>query len=144
MHLIRKSVAYLTQGQRVLFFRAVELPESGAELPGGTLEADEDPESGLFRELYEETGFRTFGPHRLLGVVRHVPAAIAAEVHERHFFHLELQEEAPESWERTVVEGNGVFTFSFFWVDVSSVPEDIYPGHDVFLGEVLALLAPSE
>jgi 8-oxo-dGTP pyrophosphatase MutT (NUDIX family) len=136
LRIVRKSVAYLTRGPRVLFFRTVELPDAGAELPGGTLEAGEDPEAGLLRELLEETGFDAFGPHRLLGVVHHVPHDIEGEVHERHFYHLTLEGEAAESWERTVVEGNGVFTFSFFWVDRSSVPDHIYPGHDVFLADV--------
>jgi 8-oxo-dGTP pyrophosphatase MutT (NUDIX family) len=143
VRIVRKSVAYITRGQRVLFFRPLELPRSGAELPGGTLLAGEDPEDGLLREVHEETGLDDFGTPTLLGVVRHDPGLDGTELHERHFYHLPLLEEAPEVWERRVEEGNGTFTFSFFWVDAASRPKDMYPGHDEFLDEVLSRLETS-
>lgn len=138
--IVRKSVAYITRRRRVLFFRAIELPESGAELPGGTLLAEEDPEEGLLREVLEETGLSRFAPPALLGVVEHDPGLGGTERHRRHFYHLPLLEEAPDTWERRVEEGNGTFTFSFFWVDAETRPHDVYPGHDAFLAEVLGRL----
>jgi 8-oxo-dGTP pyrophosphatase MutT (NUDIX family) len=133
MKVVRKAVAYVTRGRHVLFFRALELPELGAELPGGTLLDGEPSETGVLREAQEETGLRAFGDPRLLGVVQYEPVDGKNEIHERHFFHLSLQESAPDTWKRVVEEGNGTFTFSFFWVDESTVPSKIYPGHDVFL-----------
>lgn len=138
MRIVRKSVAYITRKRRVLFFRPIELPESGAELPRGTLLAGEDPEEGLLRKVQEETGLMDFGPPALLGVVAHDPGLGDGELHERYFYHLPLLQEAPEAWERRVQEGNGTFTFSFFWVDAASRPENVYPGHDTFLDEVLS------
>jgi ADP-ribose pyrophosphatase YjhB (NUDIX family) len=140
VRIVKKSVAYITRDRRVLFFRPIELPESGAELPGGTLLPGEGPEEGLLREAQEETGLNDFGPPALLGVVDHVPGPGSRELHERHFYHLPLLEEAPEVWERRVEEGSGAFTFSFFWVDAANRPEDIHPGHDAFLDEVLSRL----
>src|SRR5262245_47279164 len=35
--------------------------------------------------------------------------------------------------------GRGAPRFSFFWADSTTVPEDVYPGHDVFLGHVLPM-----
>jgi 8-oxo-dGTP pyrophosphatase MutT (NUDIX family)/predicted DNA-binding protein (MmcQ/YjbR family) len=137
--IVRKSIGYVTRGRRVLFFRATETPEAGAELPGGTLEPDEDPNQGLLREIYEETGLSRFAPPRLLGVVTFDPGD-GEEVHLRHFFHLRLLSEAPASWSRVVEEGNGTFTFNFFWAPVTEVPAHIYPGHDAFAGEVARLV----
>ena len=110
----------------------------GAELPGGTLVAGEDPVDGVLREAREETGFSAFGVPRLLGVVNYDPKDGKGEIHERHFFELPLLVDAPVTWERMVEEGNGLFTFSFFWVDARTVPVDVYPGHDVFLSDVLS------
>ena len=59
---VRKAVAYITLNGRVLFFRAIEAPALGAELPGGTLVPGEDAVDGVLREAREETGFTQFGP----------------------------------------------------------------------------------
>jgi len=137
VRIVRKAVAYITRNRRVLFFRAREAPALGAELPGGTLVAGEDPAAGVLREAREETGFTEFGVPRLLGVVDYDPRDGKEEMHERHFFELPLLVDAPATWDRMVEEGNGRFTFSFFWVDGASLPEQVYPGHDVFLSQVL-------
>ena len=137
MRTVRKAVAYVTWKGSVLFFRAKEAPALGAELPGGTLEAGEDPLAGLLREAREETGFSEFGVPQLLGIVRYDPQDGKDEIHERHFFELPLLVDAPAHWERMVDEGNGRFTFSFFWVDRTNIPKHVYPGHDVFLEQVL-------
>ena len=136
MRIVRKAIAYITRNGRVLFFRAREAPTLGAELPGGTLLTGEDPVDGVLREAYEETGFTEFGVPRPLGVVNYDPNDGRGEIHERHFFELPLLVDAPDTWERMVEEGNGLFTFSFFWVDSTTIPKDIYPGHDVFLGDL--------
>jgi 8-oxo-dGTP pyrophosphatase MutT (NUDIX family) len=138
LRIVRKAVAYITRNGRVLFFRAMEAPTLGAELPGGTLVAGEDPVAGVLREAQEETGFTEFGVPRLLGIVTYHPGDGKGEIHERHFFELPLLVDAPTTWNRMVEEGNGLFTFSFFWVDSTTVPKDVYPGHDVFLGHVLS------
>lgn len=136
MRIVRKSIGYITSERRILFFRASELPALGAELPGGTLEEGEAPKVGLLREVAEETGLSGFAPPRLLGVVDHYPEDLPTEVHRRHFYHLPLRGEAPEAWSRVVEEGNGTFTFNFFWADESNLPVSFYPGHDVFIDEV--------
>ena len=138
---VRKSLAYVTWKGRVLLFRASEVTQFGAELPGGTLESGEDPLTGVLREAGEETGLETFGAPRLLGVVEYDPRDGSDEVHRRHFFHVPLLAEAPEAWSRVVEEGNGTFTFNFFWTTPADIPEDLFPGHDAFVGELCELLA---
>lgn len=139
---VRKSVGYITSDRGVLFFRAEELPDLGAELPGGTLHPDEDPEAGLLREILEETGLTRadLGPPRLLGVVEHDPEDGTNAIHHRHFYHVPLRSPAQHEWKRVVEEGNGTFTFHFFWVTPGDWPRKVYPGHDVFFGEVREIL----
>jgi 8-oxo-dGTP pyrophosphatase MutT (NUDIX family) len=138
LRIVRKAVAYITRDRCVLFFRAREAPNLGAELPGGTLVAGEDPVAGVLREAREETGFTEFGVPRPLGIVNFDPGDGRSEIHERHFFEIALLVEAPATWERVVEEGNGLFTFSFFWVGRTTIPGKVYPGHDVFLRDVLS------
>ena len=144
MVLVKKSIAYVTRDRSILFFRPIELPGSGAELPGGTLLSGELPEECLLREIHEETGLTGFAPPELLGVVNHDPGLGDGTLHQRHFYHLPLRETAPDTWQRRVEEGNGTFTFSFFWVTAAHRPKDIYPGHDVFMDEVLTRLGSAE
>jgi hypothetical protein len=70
--------------------------------------------------------------------VNYDPGDGKGEIHERHFFELPLLVDAPAAWDRIVEEGNGLFTFSFFWVDSTTLPKEVYPGHDVFLRRVLS------
>lgn len=65
---------------------------------------------------------------------------ILVEIQRRHFFHLPLESAAPESWSRVVEEGNGTFTFAFFWARPSEVPHDVYPGHDAFFEDIFRVL----
>jgi ADP-ribose pyrophosphatase YjhB (NUDIX family) len=52
-------VAVIARGDRILLARRKHPPHAGTwDLPGGFLEADETPESGLRRELAEELGLR--------------------------------------------------------------------------------------
>lgn len=97
----------------------------------------EDPQDGLLREAREETGLTDFGIPRLLGIVHYDPNDGKGEIHERYFFELPLLVDAPVTWERMVEEGNGLFTFSFFWIDSTTIPKEVYPGHDAFLRQVL-------
>ncbi len=136
--IVRKAIGYITHEKRVLFFRAEECPELGAELPGGTLEPNESVEDGLARELAEETGLTAFGPAHFLGMTVFEADDGRNEVQHRHFYHVPLEETAPAQWSRVVEEGNGTFTFLFFWAPVGAPPDEIYPGHDAFLADVAA------
>lgn len=138
--IVRKSIGYVTWDGSVLFFIPKELPGSGAELPGGTLSPGEDPRDGLLRELHEETGLTDFGTPQALGMVEFDPADGQEAVHHRHFYHVPMPTAPPKAWDRVVEEGNGTFTFQFFWVSRDSVPTHVHPGHDVYLESVFDLL----
>ena len=87
--------------------------------------------------MTDKTVWFVTGAGRGMGVDL-VKAALAAGHAVRHFFELPLLVDAPARWDRMVDEGNGRFTFSFFWVDRTTVPKNVYPGHDVFLEHALS------
>ena len=102
--------------------------------PGGGIESsDQSIESGLFREIKEESGLENLKIVRKLGVQRYFKTYSGRFV-ERHDFLLITTNDCPDSWEHTV-RGAGYDAgevFIFRWIR----PELIYrvdPEHHKFL-----------
>ena len=53
---IQKVIAYITNGRRLLVFRDTDFPEAGIQVPAGTVDAGEAPQTAVMREAQEETG----------------------------------------------------------------------------------------
>jgi 8-oxo-dGTP diphosphatase len=121
MRLIEKVVAYITHDDRLLVFRHTAFPEAGIQVPAGTLEPGESPESAVLREALEETGLRGLKIQAYLGSVDYdlLPFGEAGELR-RHYFHIQTTEPPPELWrhdERDPSDGSpGPIEFEFFWV----------------------------
>lgn len=99
--LVQKVVAYVVHEGRLLVFTHddVALEITGVQVPAGSVEAGEAPEDAAIREVREETGLRA-RVVRALGIERYDLWPAKAEVHERHFFQLELiDNDVPERWE---------------------------------------------
>lgn len=92
----------------------------GVQVPAGRLEPDEELETGLMRELAEETGLK----EQQLRIVRELPGF---EEHypsryENHGFHVALEGNAPDRWEH-VVHGDGDdagLVFRFRWMPIDA------------------------
>ncbi len=98
--MVQKVVGYVVDHDRLLVFTHddVALEIAGVQVPAGTLEAGESPAEAVVREVLEETGRRT-RVVRDLGVERFDARPSKNEVHERHFFQLELIDElALDRW----------------------------------------------
>src|SRR6476661_1052380 len=52
----RKVFASITHGDRLLVFSHSFAPEAGMQVPAGTVNDGEDPDSAVMREAYEEAG----------------------------------------------------------------------------------------
>lgn len=121
MEQIEKVVAYVTHGDRLLVFRHTAFPEAGIQVPAGTLEPGESPESAVLREAQEETGLRGLKIQAFLGSKDYDLVQFGDEgAMRRHYFHLQTTEPAPETWrndERDPSDGSpGPIEFEFFWV----------------------------
>ena len=167
--IVEKAVCYITRDGRVLVFEHPGAPEAGIQVPAGTIEPGEDPARAALREAAEESGLRGETPdsvprfnlpyqfvlsghdlpvylslRRKLGVVDYDLRPYGrAETHRRHFFHLEVSGELPESWtawEEHPSDGSpGPIEFRIFWADLCDSLPPISGGLDALLHEVIAI-----
>jgi 8-oxo-dGTP diphosphatase len=122
-----KVVAYITNQGRLLVFRHTQYPEAGIQVPGGTVEAGEALEEAVLREAHEETGLNGLKVLAYLGAQDHDLSPYGHdEIQQRHFFHLTLDGDAPETWlhcEMTPSDGSPApIEFEFFW---TRLPDEV-------------------
>lgn len=116
---VKKVLAYVTDGDMLLVFRHRDFPEAGLQVPAGTVEQNEDPETAVLRELREESGLTEVRIVRLAGYYVHDARPHRDELHERHVFHIEPTSPQKRSWthhEDHASDGSGPITFEFFWM----------------------------
>ena len=100
-----------------MVFTHRDFPEAGVQVPAGTVEEGETLDAAVLREVTEETGL----PRSTLRIATYLGRRIwqaEPDSHDRHFFHLLLTADAPESWlhnESSASTGE-TFTFCFSWV----------------------------
>jgi len=143
MRVVRKVLAYVTHGRRLLVFRHPEAPEAGIQVPAGTVGDAEASEVAVLREAREETGLDGLRLAALLGEVDH-EAPGRGEVHRRRFYHLHCTSTPPERWRHEEADpsdgGEGPIPFELYWVDL---PEGVPPlagGQDRMLPRLLDAL----
>lgn len=116
-----KVLAYITRGTRLLVFSQPLTPDAGIQVPGGTLDEDEDPASGVLREAHEESGLTALRLDAYLGKqVVHL-AARDLTLH-RHVYHLICDDPAPERWQHFETDPSESpyqpIPFDFYWIDL--------------------------
>lgn len=142
---VEKVLAYITHRRRLLLLLHPGDPAAGIQVPGGSLEPDEDPEAAARREAEEETGLTGL---RLVGYLGERwfdrrPGG-RAEVHHRRFYHLACTAEPPEQWhhaEHTPSDGSpGPIPFEFVWARLPDGVPPLIAGHGDLLPELAASL----
>lgn len=132
-----KVYAYLTRGDELLVFRHVDFPEAGIQVPGGTLEAGEDPALGALREAREETGLDSLRLASCLGEHQWRFTDGRQEVHLRHFYHLLSDDPMPETWQHYEMHPSdgspGEFLFEFYWTPLSQAASVLHPYYVAFI-----------
>lgn len=119
--LIKKKVyTYLTYEGKPLLFSHLDFSKAGLQVPGGSVEIEEDLDIAIMREALEETGLTKIRFVRKLGSVnRDMRAFDMDEIHERHYFHLKPDSFPGETWiayENNPLDGSeGPIAFRFFW-----------------------------
>ena len=96
---VDKAVAYITCDGKLLVFDHPGIPETGTQVPAGTIAPGEPPAEAAMREAFEETGLTSLVMWRSLGE-REIDIASFGrdEIHHRHFFHLEYEDDSPDRW----------------------------------------------
>lgn len=136
-----KVYAYITAGNRLLVFQQRDYPEAGIQVPGGTLEPGEDPQTGVMREVSEETGLQRLKFEALLGVDEFdlTPYGVN-ELQRRYFYHLRWDGDALESFEHQEQfpsDGETLpITFEFRWVELPEEIPWLMSGQGRFLPEL--------
>ncbi|AGB36554.1 NUDIX hydrolase [Natronococcus occultus] len=114
---VGKACAYITRetGELLVF----EGPgHEGLQIPKGTLEGDESPREGLFREVREESGLATLQGTDHLTTDIWVRYQSPPKYYVRHFFHATVHEPR-DSWTHTVQDGGDEHgaEFEFSWIE---------------------------
>jgi len=136
-----KVVAYITNRNRLLLFRHTAYPEAGIQVPAGTAEAGENLEQAVLREAAEESGLQDLVLVSYLGQRDFEYKRDDVTICEhRHFFHLILNADAPESWlhwEEHPSEGpDDRIEFAFFWVPLFGDLPALAGAQDSMLSEL--------
>ncbi|GLV60681.1 DNA mismatch repair protein MutT [Dictyobacter sp. S3.2.2.5] len=138
----QKVFAYITHQQRLLLFAHTFIPEAGIQVPAGTLEPGEQPESGVLREAFEETGLSGLLLDRLLGIhERDMSDFGNNEIHRRYFYHLIYPKPVQARWRHAEEhpsshDEQGPILFDFFWATIPHEVPPLIADHGWFLPQL--------
>jgi 8-oxo-dGTP pyrophosphatase MutT (NUDIX family) len=135
----RKVFAYITSRDRLLVFRHPLEPSAGIQVPAGTVEPGEEPDSAVLREAWEETGLAGLRLAEFLGEREYVHYSLP-EVHQRYFYHLECEGDPPDTWqhwEQNASDGSGDHLFELFWVPLPYGVPALVAAHEALLPQLL-------
>lgn len=124
-----KVLAYITNQGRLLVFRHLDSPEAGIQVPGGTVEPNEDFATAVLREAQEETGLSDFVIEAYLGEqIRSMADVNSDEVHHRHFYHLRHEGNPSSQWQHDENDPSdsspSPIRLEFFWARLpDQIPE---------------------
>lgn len=119
--LVKKAVGYVVHQGKLLVFTHDDFPMeiTGVQVPAGSIVEGESPTDAVVREVGEETGLIA-RIVRSLGVETYDMWPAKPEVHERHFFQLELVDsEVPERWgcgEKDASDGGQPVSWTCWWM----------------------------
>jgi ADP-ribose pyrophosphatase YjhB (NUDIX family) len=127
--LVRKRVVgYVTRERKgvheLLVFDHRDLPDVPTQVPAGRIDADEDLESGLRREIEEETGVTTFRMAGELADADEFERLYGPGAHRSRAFHAIAEGDGPDRWEHPVT-GTGMdagLVFACRWVPLDERP----------------------
>ena len=144
--LIDKVVLYVVDRGRLLVFLQPKHPGILLQVPGGTVEAGEALEVAVRRELAEETGLTDVAQVTRLGSRSYsFDFRGIRQIHQRHFFHVELEssQHLRERWsymELSSSLGFGPIELSLFWLEFDVAARDLGYEYGALLPELRATM----
>jgi ADP-ribose pyrophosphatase YjhB (NUDIX family) len=123
--LVRKRVVgYVTRGRELLVFDHKGMSDVPTQVPAGRVDAHEDLEEGLRREIEEETGLTEIEIVGPLADGEEFERLFGPGPHESHAFHAVAPPGGPDSWEHAVT-GTGMdsgLVYLCRWVPLDECP----------------------
>jgi 8-oxo-dGTP pyrophosphatase MutT (NUDIX family) len=141
--LIEKALAYVTCEEHLLVFRQPEDPSQGLQVPGGSIEANEDASGAALRETREETGLLDLRVRRYLGSARYELKVDSGPAHLRHYVHVTCTSRRAPRWvwiEATAAACSKRVVRELWWQPLLSVRLDWEM--DALLPQLLQRLEP--
>jgi len=139
----RKAFAYITQGDSLLVFTHTDFPEAGIQVPAGTVEPGETPETAVMREAQEETGLTGLELVGFLGYRRRDMSDVGLRaIHHRYFYHLRCPDPTPVTWRHDETQPHGAIDpapirFDFYWVTLPDGVPELIADHGQMLEELI-------
>ena len=148
----RKVFAYVTKGDRLLVFEERGFERGGIQVPAGSPHAGETLEEAVLREVEEETGLTSLRIVRFLGDCPFDNAVWGLDsVHHRFFYHVECEQDTPETWSHEEKEPSIVspgtperIIFDFHWIKIPDGIPELQQGHGMFLPELIQSVRQGE
>jgi 8-oxo-dGTP diphosphatase len=138
VRIVEKAFAYITNGNRLLVFEHVGIPEAGVQVPAGSILPGETPSAAAIREAAEETGLNGFGDPHLLGIQEFDARPFGKdEIHKRYFFHLPLPRAVEGRWrwfEIDPSDGSRLkIEFEHYWVPFAEAETRLAYSHNALI-----------
>jgi len=123
-----KVLIYATGSRGLLVFSEPDFPKIPLQVPGGTIDAGEDPLTAARREFSEETGLappdlNPLGRFDQLAQTHDGPLMLHS-----HCFHMRLTQDLPATWdhvEQFASDGSGPILFRFHWISVAQARQTL-------------------
>jgi len=138
-----RAYAYITHQNRLLLFTHPNQPESGIQVPAGTVKDEEDAATAALREATEETGLPYLKLAGFLGQdTRDMRDCGTEELQYRWFYHVTCEGMPPENWIHGEHDPKGklIIPFDFFWASLSDGLPKLVANYDDFVPQLLDCL----
>ena len=123
--LVRKRVVgYVTRGRELLVFDHKGMPDVPTQVPAGRVDAHEELEQALHREIEEETGLTGIEIVGVLADGQEFEELFGPGPHESHAFHAVAPPGGPDAWQHDVT-GTGMdsgLVYLCHWVPLDECP----------------------